>query len=179
MMKKTLLLFVLLVVLGGVVIAQEEAHKNAIYFGTTDILGIAVCYERIFRPNFSLVVETGAGIFITQSFYATVKARWFPITGSNFGFFVSAGLGYGQLRKETFYFMWEGDVKYEIYGEIISPGIGIKLGHGKSNGFTLTTALDYDIILGEKTRFRDGIKADPKFGVGLNLNAKLLFGLAF
>jgi hypothetical protein len=178
-MKKALLLLVLLAVLGGTVVAQEEAHKNAIYFGTTDILGIAVSYERVLRPNFSLVVESGAGILITQSFYATVKARWFLITGSNFGLFVSGGLGYGQMRKETFYFMWEGDAKYEIYGEIISPGIGIKFGYGKPRGFAFTTAMDYDVILGEKTRFRDGNKTDPKFGVGLNLNVKLLFGFAF
>jgi len=179
-MKKTLLLFVLLLVMGGAVIAQEEeAHKNAIYFGTTDLLGIAVSYERIFHPNFSLVVESGAGILITQSFYATIKARWFPITGSNFALFVSGGLGYGQMRKETFYFMWEGDTKYEIYGEIISPGVGIKFGYGKPTGFAFTTAMDYDIILGEKTYFRDGKKTDPKFGLGLNLNVKLLFGFAF
>jgi hypothetical protein len=179
-MKKTLLLFILLVVLGGTVIAQEEeAHKNAIYFGTTDILGIAFSYERMLWPNFSLVVESGAGIFVTQSFYATVKARWYPITGTNFGLFVSGGLGYGQLRKEIFYFMWEGNSKYEIYGEVISPGIGIKYGYGKPRGFAFTTAMDYDIVLGEKTRFRDGVKGEPKFGVGLNLNVKMVFGFAF
>jgi len=82
-MKKTLLFAVLLIILSGTVIAQEEveeAHKNAIYFGTTDILGIALGYERVLRPNLSLVIESGAGIILTESFYATFRGRWFPVS---------------------------------------------------------------------------------------------------
>jgi hypothetical protein len=181
-MKKKLLLIIILIILGGTVIAQEEAeeaHKNAIYFGTTDILGIAVGYERMLRPNFSLVIESGAGIILTESFYATLRGRWFPVSESNFGLFISGGLGYGQLIKKSFYFMWEKDDAYEIYGGLISPGIGIKFGFGKPRGFVFSTALDYDIILGEKTYLHDGYNDEPEFGVGLNFNIKLLFGFAF
>jgi hypothetical protein len=181
-MKKTLLLLVLLVLLGGIVIAQEkkgEAHKNAIYFGTTDLFGIAASYERMLGPNFSLVIESGAGVILAESFYAALRGRWFPVSDSNFAIFISSGLGYGQLEKKSFYFMWEKDDTYEIYGGLISPGIGIKFGYGKPRGFVLTTALDYNIILGEKTTLHEDYNDDPKFGVGLNLNVKLLFGFAF
>jgi len=181
-MKKTLLLLILFVILGGTVIAQEEAekaHKNAIYFGTTDILGIALSYERMVRPNLSLVIELGAGTILTESFYASLRGRWFPVSDSNFGLFISCGLGYGQLIKESFYFMWEKDDAYEIYGGLVSPGIGIKFGYDKPKGFVFSTALDYDIIFGQKTYLYDGYNDEPEFGVGLNFNVKLLFGYAF
>jgi hypothetical protein len=181
-MKKTLLLLVLLILLDGIVIAQEkkgEAHKNAIYFGTTDLFGIAASYERMLGPNSSLVIESGAGVILAESFYAALRGRWFPVSDTNFAIFISGGLGYGQLIKKSFYFMWEKDDPYEIYGGLISPGIGIKFGYGKPRGFVLTTALDYNIILGEKTSLHEDYNDDPKFGVGLNLNVKLLFGFAF
>jgi len=179
-MKKALLLLFFFLVLGGTVIAQEEeAHKNVIYFGTTDLFGIAAGYERMLGPNFSLLIEAGAGIISIESFFADLRGCWFPVHDPNFGLFISGGLGYGQLRKETFYFMWEKDDPYEIYDGLISPGIGMKLGFGKPRGFVLTAALDYDIVLGEKTFLHDDYNDDPKFGVGLNLNVKLLFGFAF
>jgi len=186
-MKKALLLLVLSVVLGGTVFAQEkaeEAHKNAVYLGTADIFGFAIGYERMLRPNFSLVFESGASAFITQAAYITLRGRWFPFSDSNVGLFVSCGLGYGQLAKEASYFIWERDDDYEIYGGLISPGVGMKVGFGKPRGFVLTAAIDYDIILGEKAYFnydigRGKYEGDGEFGVGLNLNAKVLFGFAF
>jgi len=181
-MKKTLLLLVLSVVLGGAVIAQEEAHKNAIYLGTADIFGLAIGYERMLRPNFSLVIDSGAAAYITQATYITIRSRWFPFSDSNVGLFISCGLGYGELTKEAFYFRWEREDDYEIYGGLISPGVGIKLGFGKPRGFVLTAALDYDIVLGEKAYLYyddDRSKGDGVFGVGFNLNAKLLCGFAF
>jgi len=178
-MKKALVLLVLSVFLGGTVIAQEEkgeAHKNAVYIGTADLLGFALAYERMLKPNFSLVIESGASAFITEASFITLRGRWFPFLDSNFGLFVSGGLGYGQLRKNASYFIWEREDEYEIYGALISPGFGIKFGFGKPRGFVLTAAMDYDIILGEKEPLYG---ADPKFGVGFNLNAKVLFGYAF
>jgi len=75
--------------------------------------------------------------------------------------------------------MWEKDDAYKIYGGLISPGIGVKFGFGKPRGFVFSTALDYDIILGEKTCLYEDYNDEPEFGVGLNLNVKLLFGFAF
>jgi len=167
---------IIFVILGGTVIAQEEAHKNAVYIGTTSILGFATGYERMLRPNFSLVIESGVAAFITQSFYTALRCRWFPFSDSNVGLFVSGGLGYGQLIKEYSFLMWEREEDYEIYGGAISPGVGIKVGFGKPRGFVLTTAMDYDIILGEKKYLYND---ETKFGVGFNFNVKLLFGFAF
>ena len=195
-MKKMLFLFVFSVVLGGAVIAQEEkedyqekaantaeeAHKNALYLGSTDILGFALGYERMFRQNFSLVFEigVGAGIISAESFYTVLRARWFPVSDSNIGFFVSGALGYGQLKKRNSYFMWEKDDNYDVYGGLISPGIGMKVGFGKPRGFVLTGAIDYDIIFGKKTSYYEYKTEDKgEFGLGFNLNFNILFGYAF
>ena len=181
-MKKALLFLVFLIVLGGAVFAQEEkeeAHKNAVYLGNVGFLGIALGYERMLRPNFSLVVETGAEGYFTQAYYMNIRGRWFPVSDSNIGLFISCGLGYGQLIKETAFLMWEREDDYEIYGASISPGVGIKVGFGKPRGFVLTGAIDYDIILGGKRYLYGSHSDEPEFGVGFNLNAKVLFGFAF
>jgi opacity protein-like surface antigen len=185
-MKKVLLLLVILTVLAGVVTAQEGAHKNAIYFGTTDILGLALGYERMLRPNLSLMVDAGAALVLVPSFYAASRLRWYPVSdsdGKTYGLFVSAGLGYDQFEKDSSIFLWEKDEEYDMYGLLISPGIGIKIGFGKPKGFVFNIGVDFDVVLGEKTRYNyneyDEIKTKSGFGVGFNPNIKLLFGFGF
>jgi hypothetical protein len=178
-MKKALLLLVLSAVLAGTVTAQEEAHKNAIYFGSTDLFGIALGYERMLRPNLSLLIDAGAGIILIPSFYTSARLRWYPFSdsdGNTYGFFVSGGLGYGQFEKDFSIFLWEKNAAYQIYGVLISPGIGIKIGAGKPNGFVFSPGIDFDVVLGEKMPL---YKDETEFGVGLNPNIKVLFGFCF
>ena len=178
-MKKLLLFLILFVILGGAVIAQEDAHKNAIYFGTTDIFGFALCYERMLSQNVSLLMDTGAALTLVPSFYAASRLRWYPFSysdGNTYGFFVSWGLGYGQFEKDFSIFIWERDEVYEIYGLLITSGIGVKLGFGKPKGFVFNIGMDFDVVFGEKMSLYNDKK---EFGVGFNPNIKLLFGFGF
>jgi hypothetical protein len=179
-MKKALLFLFLLAALGGIVTAQEEPHKNVIYIGTTDIFGFATSYERIFRPDFSLIVDMGASLFFSQTYYTIVRTRYYPSfnsDGTRSGFFLSLGAGFGKLQKDDMMlFLWEKD-PYEVNGFVLSPGIGIKIGNSKPTGFIFSVGMDLDLYIGEETI--DGNKAETKIGVGLNPNCKLLFGFGF
>jgi len=177
-MKKTLLFFILFGIIGGTAIAQEKVHKNVVYFGSTDMFGIALCYERMLRQDLSLLVDTGAALASAPSSYAVSKLRWYPFSDSdgNTGFFVSGGLGYNQFEKGSPIFIWERDAAYKIYGLLVSPGIGIKMGFGKPKGAVFSIGMDLDVVFGKKISLNN---SKTEFGAGFNPNIKLLLGLGF
>lgn len=182
-MKKALLVMILVISFGSLLSAQQ-AHKNVVYFGNTGLFGFALCYERMFLPNFSLVLDAGYAFYMPE-YYASVRLRWFPGSdsdGVSTAFFMSAGIGYGGYLNQ-----WglqelideEDENEYKIYGAIFSPGVGFKIGFGKRRGFIFTPALDLDIFFGEKSKREDDGWSESRFGVGLSPNLKLLFGYAF
>ena len=178
-MKKTLLLLILFATLGGIATTQEKIHKNVIYFGTIDMFGIALCYERMLRQNLSLLVDTGAALTVAPSSYAVSRLRWYPFSdsdGNTYGFFVSGGLGYDQFEKSSSIFIWEKDAAYKIYGLLLSPGIGTKMGFGKPKGTVFSIGMDIDIVFGKKMSLYND---KTEFGAGFNPNIKLLLGFGF
>ena len=187
-MKKALLLLAFAVFLGWNVSAQQ-AHKHAINFGTTGLIGFAVGYERMLLSNFSLTVDAGAGLFLSPIRYLSIGARWYPISGSDgetIGLFMSGSIGYGEFEERGAFFGWEkGNDTYDIWGFMFSPAVGFKIGSNKPRGFLLTPMLGVDIILGQKTRYNpDGHDdlddiGETNFGWGFNPSFKLLFGFAF
>ena len=179
-------LLIIVIFLTGNVSAQN-AHKNAINFGSTGIIGIAAGYERMLLPNFSLTVDAGYGLFLSPAFYASVGARWYPISGSDgktMGLFLSGSVGYGEIEEREPLFAWEKNRDmYDIWGLMFSPSVGFKIGAGKPKGFLVTPILGVDIFLGEKTTHHgtneEKYTEDPEFGLGFNPSFKLLFGIAF
>ena len=182
-MKKVLLLLILAITIGGL-ISAEEAHTNAIYFGTTDLFGFMVCYERVLNPHLSMTIDAGYAIFLNPAYYVSAHLRWLPFSrsdGTPVGFFIDTGAGFGKFRHE---FSWLASVddEYEddfnVLGLILSPGIGFKFGAGKPRGFVFAPSLNIDIYIGTKT---DLLESEPEkeFGMGINPNLKLLLGYAF
>ena len=191
-MKKALLLLVLVIALGGIVSAQE-AHKNVIYAGTTDIFGIFVGYERMFRPNFSFLIDAGGALFPNFARYVSAHLRWFPFSSyEGVGFFLDTGIGFGEFRRihNWLALIYGGEEVHRITGLILSPGLGVKFGAGKRRGLVFAPSLNFDIYLGRKEQFLgenrsdalddyDYLWGESKSGVGVNPNLKLLFGFAF
>ena len=185
-MKKTIFLLIFAVFL-ALNISAQEPHKNAINFGTTGLLGIAVGYERMLLSNFSMTVDIGYGLYLSPSFYTSIGARWYPVSDSNgktAGFFLSVSAGYGEISERESLFAWEKDSNpYDIWGFMISPSLGFKIGSGKPRGFMVTPMIGADIFLGEKTIYdkvyEDKYKKESEFGLGFNPSFKLLFGYAF
>ena len=192
-MKKAVLLLVIVIALGGILSAQE-AHKNAFYGGSCGIFGLALCYERVLSPNFSLLIDTGIPLLPNPAIYASAHLRWFPFSSNeNVGFFLDAGVGFGNFWQIFDWLILLKDQREEflITGLILSPGIGLKFGTGKRRGFVFSPSLNFDIYLGGRENYlgepgsSESHKEDdylwdkPKFGVGVNPNLKLLFGFAF
>ena len=184
-MKKAVLLLFFTFFLGCNVFAQR-AHKHSISFGPSAFTGLAVNYEYMVLPNFSLVADTGftLSVLLNMAFNASIQARWFPVSNSKgepLGFFVSGGLGCGGILTP------DRDGHYEINGLMSSVGIGHKLGIGKRRGFVLNTIMDFNVAIGRKTfiySYYDEFdnryeNRETKLGVGFNPNFKLLFGWAF
>ena len=188
-MKKVLLLLVLIMVMGGVLSAQE-AHKNAFYFGNSDIFGFVLCYERILLPNLSLAIDLGGSYVPRTAYYSSCYARWYPLTsleGWSRGLFLAGGLGVGGFSSELSLFdldnTYEEKSWYAIDGLLVSPGIGYKFGFGKHRGFVCTLGLDVGFIFGDKTTHwetgNDTQTETKSNAVGVNPVFKLLFGYAF
>jgi hypothetical protein len=183
-MKKALLLLVLTIILGVNIYAQES-HKNAIYTGSVGIIGFSMCYERMILPNFSLGFDFGTGLYIfgpEDAMYISLQPRWYPLADTQDGFFVSFGLGYCETTNWSNN-LWAKDWD-DMYGLLLSPGMGFKIGFGKPRGFVLIPALRIDVIIGEKITYNyytenNDSEKETKFGVAFTPVPQILFGYAF
>ena len=173
-MKKALLLLALAIFIGGNASAQQ-AHRHAISMGPSELLGIAINYEYMLFPNFSMAMEAGisASLSLRAGYNAAIHARWFPVSnsaGRTLGFFVSGGLGFGGIWANEYY----------VEGVLLSTGVGYKVGAGKRKGFIFTPVLDINFVLGDKTPIGDYYNSGKtEFGFGWFPNLKVLFGIAF
>ena len=191
-MKKFLLFLIFAAAFGGLLSAQET-HENVLYAGIADIFGLALCYERVFSPNYTLLIDAGIPYFPNPAFYIKSHLRWFPFSdyeGKTVGFFLDAGIGFGVFRHVFSWLnmLYDDGEEYRITGLILSPGFGFKFGSGKRRGLVFSPSLNFDIYLGGKEKYLGNLEEyndgddqweEPRFGVGFNPNLKLLFGYAF
>ena len=165
MTKKTILILMILVIMAGSISAQnDERAKNsiALQFG---IIGLALSYERIFIPQFSLLADVSyTTLILMDEFTASIKARWYPWGKT---FFMDLGLGYSYgygmsgfiidaaMTVLTFgYWLkmkpggWEKN-EFITGGFLIQPGLGWKIDIGRPDGFVLPISLGMDFKIGK------------------------------
>ena len=187
---KKILLTLILALCASFFLQAQGTHKNAIYAGTVDVFGLAVCYEKVLTENYTLLIDTGIPFFPNPAIYIKSHLRWFPFKdyeGKTVGFFLDAGAGFGELRRiySWLNLLYDGDVEeYRVLGLIISPGLGFKFGANKRRGFVFSPSLNLDIYVGSKAKYLGNTDEGDqweksKFGAGVNPNIKLLFGFAF
>ena len=165
MLKKLLLLFIVLSIISGTVIAQERA-KNSIAV-QVGVIGAELSYERIFNPFFSVLADVSYTTMIfLDEFTASAKGRCYPFGGS---FFLELGLGYSygkgvvgamtDMMLTVFTLGWYLTYKdfdndpWRSGGFLIQPGLGWKIDIGKPDGFVIPISLGLNIKKGEVSDF--------------------------
>jgi len=184
-MKKILILFVLVTLFTGVVLAQEERAanvRNNWISGEASLFGVGARYEYMLNSQWSI----GGNVYWNNLFLLwnelgiDVTARYYPWGKI---FFVGMGLGYhghsgtfdydsidSYGKKQTV--TWFGT----IYGVAITPEAGWKIDVGSEGGFFLQPGVKLPITLGALRRWGEN---NNEFRAGFGFVAYFGMGYAF